>query len=152
MLRNIIEGHSTEEIFTVSADMKRGTAVVKNLSTSKADKADSTADIYFLDFNYVPTGYQSDLEISDYDATADTVKANTKGILKRLVSGVWATDQIDVTGTSAGDYLIAGATDNVGLLVKATVGQISKFKYLGTFDDAGHTLHQFEVVEPKTIA
>lgn len=153
MFRNVIEGNSTSEIYKIGADMNRGTIVAKNLTTKVAAKADGVGvETYFVDFNSVPTGYQSDMEISEYATSMDVVKANTNVVLKKLISGTWATDQIDNTGLAVGDYLVAGSTTGVGKLIKATTGKISPYKYVGTFDDAGHTLYAFEIVEPKTIA
>ncbi len=151
MLRNIISGSSTSEIYKVGADMNRGTICTKNFTTKVAGKADGVGvETYFVDFDAVPTGYQSDMEISEYNM--DVVKANTLAVLKKLVSGTWATDQVDSTGLSAGDYLVAGSTTNTGKLIKATSGKVSPYRYVGTYDDTGHTLYAFEVVEPKTIA
>ncbi len=151
MLRNIINGVATSEIYKIGADLNRGTVVTKNYTSKTASKADGVGvETFFVDFDAVPMGYQSDMEISDY--SLDIVKANTLAILKKLVSGTWATDQVDATGLSAGDYLVAGTTTNTGKLIKATTGKVSPYRYVGTYDDAGHTLYAFEVVEPKTIA
>jgi hypothetical protein len=154
MLRNVIEGENITRIYKVSTDTHRGSVVVKNLTTESADKADSVGvETYLLDFDFQPTGYQSDMEISAYTDQADIVPAGTLGILiKPAVGTVWATDQIDITGLVKGDYLMAGTTTAVGKFIKATTGKSTVYKYVGAYDDGGHTLQAFEIVEPKTIA
>ncbi|ALS22302.1 hypothetical protein [Paenibacillus naphthalenovorans] len=153
MLRNIITGSKVTEIYKVSADLKRGSVVTKNLSTGKAEPADGEGvQIYFLDKDNQPQGHLSDVEISQYDSSLDTVKANELGVLvKPIVGTQWATDQ--VSGTfSVGDYAVAGTAANKGKLIKAVATKVSTLKYVGTYDDAGHTLYQFEVVNPFTVA
>jgi len=154
MLRNVIEGENITRIYKVTADTKRGSVVVKNLTTDSADKADGVGlETYLLDFDYQPTGYQSDMEISAYTTEADTVLASTYGILiKPALGTVWATDQIDATGLVEGDYLVAGTTTNVGKFIKAVATKVTPYKYVGTYDDGGHTLYSFEIVEPHTVA
>lgn len=154
MLKNIINGTATSEIYKLgNVDMSRGSILIKDYTNKVANKASGVAvETFFLDFNSVPTGHLSDVEISQYDSTMDVVKANTYAVLKKLVSGTWATDQVVATGLVAGDYLIAGTTTNVGLLVKAVATNVSVYKYVGTYDDAGHTLYQFSIVEPHTVA
>lgn len=153
MLRNIINGVSTTEIYKIGADMNRGTIVTKNLTTKVSAKADGIAvETYFVDFDSQPTGYQSDMEISGYTDAMDIVKANTYAVLKKLVSGTWATDQVVSTDLAVGDYLIAGTTTNTGKLIKAVATNVSPYKYIGTYDDNGQTLYAFEVVEPHTVA
>jgi hypothetical protein len=153
MLRNIISGQSTQEIYKIDADMHRGTIVTKNLTTKVATKADGVGiETYFVDFDSQPMGYQSDMEISGYTDDMDIVKANTYAVLKKLVSGTWATDQVDATDLAVGDYLVAGKTTGKGTLIKAVATDVSPYKYIGTYDDAGNTLYSFEVVEPHTVA
>lgn len=154
MLKNVITGPKVTEIYRVSADVNRGAVVVKNLATGKADPADGVGvEIYFVDKDNQPMGALSDVEISQYDLSLDVVKADELAILVKPALGVqYATDQIDNTGLVSGDYLVAGTATNVGKLVKATTGNVSTLKYIGTFDDAGHTLYRFEVVEPHTVA
>jgi hypothetical protein len=92
------------------------------------------------------------MEISDYTDAADTVKADTLGLLvKPSVGEQYATDQVVAPGLAAGDYAIAGTTTNAGKLIKATTGKVSTLKYVGTYDDAGNTLYAFESVYPKTV-
>lgn len=154
MFRNIIQGQSTQEIYKIGAeDMKRGSVVVKNLTTKVAEAADDVAtEVYLLDFDFQPTGHLADVDISNYSDEADTVKAGTYGILKKLVSGIWGTTQIVEAGLTEGDYLIAGTGATAGKFIKATTGDVTPYKYMGTYDDAGNELHLFEIVEVKTIA
>jgi hypothetical protein len=154
MLKNIINGVSTSEIYKLgNTDMNRGTLLVKDYTNKVANKADAVAvETYFLDFDSQPTGHLSDVEVSQYDSSMDTVKANTYAVLKKLVSGTWATDQVIATDLSAGDYLYGGTDANIGKLVKAVSTNVTPYRYVGTYDDCGHTLFMFEIVEPKTIA
>jgi hypothetical protein len=154
MLRSVITGSKTVEIYKVSSDMNRGAVVTKNLSTKVAEKADGiTVDTYLVDYDSQPVGHLSDVEISAYDPTMDVVKANSLAVLiKPAVGTQWATDQIVPTGLMAGDYLVAGTGADAGKLVKATTGQVSIYKYIGEYQDGGVILHQFEVVFPHTVA
>lgn len=153
MLRNIIEGAHTTEIYEIGSALKRGSVVTKNYTTKVADKAsDEGVQIYLVDSDFVPTGYESDLEISEYTDQADIVAANTLAVLiKPSLGSQWATDQVVATGLAAGDYLIAGTVADVGLLIKAVATKVSTYRYVGTYDDAGNTLYQFEVVAPHTV-
>ena len=154
MLKSVIGTSDVNEIYEVTADIYRGSLVTKNLSTGKAVAAsDAGVDVWIVDADNQPTGHLSDVEISQYDATLDIVGAGKRAVLKKYPIGAqFAVDQIVTTGFVAGDYGIAGTTTNVGKFVKATTGKVSVFKYLGTFDDSGHTLHKFEVVNPVTVA
>lgn len=149
MLRTVIGQESISEIYKVSDELKRGSLVVKNDAAKVATKADGVGvDIFVLDYDAQPTGCLSDSEISQYDATSDTVPANTLALLKKYPVGAQiATDQ--VTGTFAdGDY---GVATN-GLFSPATAGDSSVFKYAGTYVDGSKTLSLFRVVEPVTVA
>ncbi|GMX64394.1 hypothetical protein Elgi_36630 [Paenibacillus elgii] len=149
MIRNVITGPKTVEIYKVGQELNRGSVVTKNLTTGKAEPADGEGvQIYFLDKDNQPMGYLSDVEISNYDPTMDVVKADTLGILVKPVVGThWAVDQI--SGTFAkGDY----AVGSKGKLVKAATGKTSILKYIDVYDDGGKTLYQFEVVHPYTVA
>lgn len=151
MLRNVITGPKVVEIYKVASDMPRGTIVTKNLQSKTADKASTGStpvETYILDYDSQPTGCLSDVEISAYDPTMDTVKAGSQAILITPVAGThWATDQIDATGLTEGDYL----APNAGKLVKATTGQVSTYKYVGEYLDGNKTLHEFEIVLPHTV-
>ncbi|MFC0903860.1 hypothetical protein ACFHWD_04040 [Clostridium sp. MT-14] len=154
MLRNVIEGENITRIYKISKETRRGSLMVKNLTTESADKADDVGtETYLLDFDFQPMGYQSDMEISAYTDQADIVPAGTLGILvKPAVGSVWATDQINMAEVAKGDYLMAGTGDDVGKFVKAISGKTTVYKYVGEYNDAGHELQAFEIVEPKTIA
>jgi len=153
MLKNVIQGHSVNEVYQAGEALTRGMVVVKNFTTNKADKADNVSEnIYFADKNFQPTGYQSDMEISEYTTEAQAIGADERFILKRLMSGTWATDLIDTTGLVGGDYLKAGTAANEGKLIKAVLGDVCTLRYVGTYDDAGNALHSFEVVPAHTVA
>ncbi|PAD70720.1 hypothetical protein CHH83_02635 [Bacillus sp. 7586-K] len=149
MLRNVIESAKTVEIYKIGEEVKRGALVTKNTATKTAAKADGEGvQVYIVDFDAQPTGCLSDVEVSQYDNEMDTVKANTLAILVTYgVGGQFATDQ--VSGTFAdGDYAVASA----GLFSPAAAGNVSKFKYVGEYLDGDKKLHQFEVVDPFTVA
>lgn len=151
MLRNVITGPKVVEVYKVASDMPRGTIVTKNLQTKVADKASTGStpvETYIVDYDSQPTGCMSDVEISAYDPSMDTVKAGSQAILITPVAGTqWATDQVVATGLTEGDYLVADA----GKLVKATTGQTSIYRYVGEYLDGDKTLQQFEVVHPHTV-
>lgn len=154
MLKNVIGSSTVNEIYEVTADTRRGSLATKNLATGKAVAASDTGvDVWIVDADNQPTGHLSDVEISQYDDTLDIVKAGKRAVLKKYPVGAQiGTDQIVTTGFIAGDYSIAGTAGNAGKFIKATAGKLSVFKYLGTYDDAGKTLHKFEVVNPVTVA
>ena len=149
MLRNIIESAKTVEIFKVAEEVKRGALVVKNNVSKTASKANGQGvQVYVVDFDAQPTGHLADVEVSQYDATMDTIPANTLAVLTTYaVGGNFATDQVEGVFVD-GDYAVA----NAGLFAKATVGQVSKFKYVGEYVDGDKVLQQFEVVDPHTVA
>jgi uncharacterized membrane-anchored protein len=155
MLRNLINGKHTTELYTIgSSDIKRGSIVVKDYANKVVNKADGVGvEVYILDNDFQPTGYKSDMEISAYSDEADVVKANATGVLvKPVVGETWAFDQVVSTGLTAGDYAIAGTSTDTGKLVKATATKTSIFKYVGTYADGDKTLYAFEIVEPHTVA
>lgn len=149
MLRNVIESPKTVEIYKIDEDMKRGTLVVKNDATKTASKADGVGvDVYIVDYDSQPTGCYSDVELSAYSDEMDIVKANSMAILVTYdVGGNFATDQVEGTFAN-GDYAIADG----GKFAPATTGDVSKFKYVGEYQDGGKTLQQFRVVDPTTVS
>jgi len=155
MLRNIIQGNYTTEIYKLGATaLRRGTVVAKTLATATADKATSKGtEVYILDFDFQPTGAFSDTDISAYSDEADIVKANASAILVKYNVGCqFATDQVDTTvALVAGDYLIAGTGATAGKFIKAVVGNITPYKFNNIYLDGSKTLHQIEVVEIKTV-
>lgn len=153
MLRNVIANPSITEIYKLGTeDVRRGSLVTKNLTTKVASKAsDNGVDVHIVDFDAQPTGALADVEISAYDSSMDTVKANTFALLLTYPIGAhFATDQ--VSGSFAvGDYAVAGTGANAGLFVKAATGKVSKFKFVGDYLDGNKVLKQFQVVDPKTV-
>ncbi|GFN32593.1 hypothetical protein [Paenibacillus xylaniclasticus] len=154
MIKQVIGTSSINEIYEVTAAIKRGALVTKNLSTGKAVAASDTGvDVWIVDADNQPTGHLSDVEISQYDESLDTISAGSRAVLKKYPVGAQiASDQVVTTGLTAGDYAVAGTSGNAGKFVKATTGKTSIFKYLGTYDDAGHTLYNFEIVNPVTLS
>jgi|GEM_PF-5215967 len=149
MLRNVIGKETISEIYKVSDAAKRGSLFVKNDATKVASKADGVGvDVFVLDFDAQPTGHLSDSEISQYDETFDTVPANTLALLKKYPVGAQiAVDQVDGTFTD-GQYAVAAN----GLFSPAVTGEVSTFKYAGTYTDGSKPLALFRVVEPTTVA
>jgi hypothetical protein len=149
MLRTVIGKETISEIVKVSEAAKRGSLFVKNDATKVASKADGVGvDVFVLDFDAQPTGHLSDSEISQYDETVDTVPANTLALLKKYPVGAQiATDQVDGT-FAAGNYAVA----KTGAFSPAEAGDVSTFKYAGTYVDGAKTLALFRLVEPTTVA
>lgn len=152
MLRNIIGNPVVTEIYKLSEDTNRGSLVTKNTATGIASKAsDAGVDVHIVDFDAQTVGALSDLDVSAYAAEMDTVKANTLAVLLTYPVGAqFATDQINGAFAN-GDYAVAGTAGNAGLLVKATTGKVSKFKFVGDYVDGDKILKQFQVVDPKTV-
>lgn len=154
MLRNVIGSPIVTEIYKNGAtDLKRGMVVTKNLTTDVAEKATGAGvDVWIAYADNQPTGHLADVEVSAYDTTMDTIPASTYLVLNKYPVGAqFATDQIDGT-LAEGDYLIAGGTGKEGLFVKAVATDVTTFKCLGTYDDAGHALTLVEVINPHTVA
>lgn len=151
MLRNVIESSKVTEIYKVVDEVKRGAVVVKG--ASGATKADAEGvQIYVVDKDNQPTGHLADVEVSQYDAEMDTVKANELAILVSYpVGSQFATDQVDGTFAS-GSYAIAGTGATAGLLVPAVATNVTTLKFVGEYIDGDKTLQQFEVVHPHTVA
>lgn len=155
MLRNLISDETVVEIYKFADEVKRGAVVVKDYTNKVVKKASGVGtEVFIADFDYQPTGYKAGTLVSDYTDEADIIKENSLGLLKKYsVRDHFATDQVDITtAIVSGDYLIAGTTTKAGLLVKATTGAVTTFRYVGTYSDAGHTLYEVEVVEPHTVA
>ncbi len=150
MLRNIIGSENVTEIFKVSADVKRGAVVEKDLAAGVANKADAEGvDIWVVDADNQPTGHLSDVEISAYEL--DDVKANSFAVLKKYPVGAsFATDQVSGSFVN-GSYAIAGTGATAGLLVPAVATNVSILKFVGEYQDGDKTLQRFEVVLPKTV-
>lgn len=153
MLRNIIDSSKVVEIYKVADEVKRGALVSKNLATGVASKASGNGvDVYLVDFDAQTTGDLADVDVSQYDATMDTVKANSLAVLvKYPVGAQFATDQVNGTFT-VGGYAIAGTAANTGLFVPAVATNVTTFKYVGEYVDGDKTLQRFEVVNPHTVA
>ncbi|MED3562257.1 hypothetical protein [Bacillus xiapuensis] len=152
MLRNVIGSPVVTEIYKLDADVKRGALVTKNTATGIASKAsDVGVQVYVVDYDAQTVGALSDVAVSAYDVDMDTVKANARAVLLTYPVGAqFATDQIN-GAFAAGDYAVAGTAGNAGLLVKATTGKVSKFKFVGDYLDGDKVLKQFEVCDPKTV-
>lgn len=147
MLRNVIASSKTVEIYQVNEDLKRGMLVVKNLSTETASKAnDEGVDVYVVDADNQPTGHLADVDVPQYEL--DNIEAGSYAILVTYgKGGQFATDQVN-GDFAIGDYAIASN----GLFAPAKTGDVSKFRYVGEYQDGERTLQRFEVVEPVTIA
>lgn len=151
MLRNIIKAPTVTEIYELASDIRRGSLVTKDLTTGKAVAAEGVGvDVWIVDADNQPTGAYSDVEISQYDDSLDVVKGRAV-LVKYGVGGQFGTDQVDGS-FEKGEYAIAGTGANAGKFVKANSGETSIFKFIGLYDDAGHVLHRFEVVEPVTVS
>lgn len=153
MLRNVIGSENVTEIYKVATEVKRGAVVEKDASLKVANKADGEGvEIWLVDADNQPTGHLSDVEISQYDPSLDTVQANSLAVLKKYPVGAQiATDQVSGDFV-AGEYAIAGTGASAGLLVPAVATNVSTLKFIGDFVDGDKVLKQFEVVLPHTVA
>lgn len=152
MLRNVIESGKVTEIVKVSEELKRGQLVVKNLANGTVGKADGVGvDVWVINADTQPTGNLSDVEVSAYDPSMDTIPANSYAVAEKYsVGGSIAVDQVDGAFV-AGDYAVAGTTTKKGLFTKATVGKVSVFKFVGDYQDGDKVLKRFEIVSPVTV-
>ncbi|WP_137743260.1 hypothetical protein [Robertmurraya siralis] len=145
MLRSVIEAPKTVEVYKISdKKLKRGTLVSKSNGVAVAANGNAV-DVFILDADNQPMGHLSDVEISAYEL--DDVNANERGILTTYAVGAqFAVDQVEGEFTD-GDYAVA--VD--GKFAPAQAGNVSKFKFVGNYQDGNVTLKQFRVVDPVTV-
>jgi hypothetical protein len=150
MLRNLMASDKVA-IATYTADvaMVRGMGVQKSGTEAVLPTVATGEGIFFVTKEQVPTGIDTLRgEISDYDDIFEKIAVGEPVVLvKYAVGEVFADDQ--VTGTIAdGTYAIVG-TD--GKIKAATTGDVAYLISRGAYDDAGHALTAFEVVEAHTV-
>lgn len=144
MLRlfQVNEQKPCDATYKAGSDMKTGSLVVKDTAAKTVDfaSAPTSENVIFVTKAAVPEGtntYRSDF--SDYDEAFNTIAENELVVLHvPTAADVFGTDQFDPS-LAAGDSVAAG-TD--GKAVKAA-GK-SHLKFLGTYDDNGHTLARIE--------
>ena len=151
MLRNLMASDKVA-IATYTADvaMVRGMGVQKSGTEAVLPTAATGEGIFFVTKEQVPTGLDTLRgEISDYDDIFEKIAVGEPVVLvKYAVGEVFADNQ--VTGTIAdGTYAVIG-TD--GKIKAATTGDVAYLISRGAYDDAGHALTAFEVVEAHTVA
>ena len=151
MLRNLIADNGVAvATYTADVAMVRGMGVHKAGTEAVLPTAATGEGIFFVTKEQIPTGLDTLRgEISDYDAIFETIAVGEPVVLvKYPVGNVFGDDQ--VTGTIAdGTYAIVG-TD--GKIKAATTGNVAYLISRGAYDDAGHALTAFEVVEAHTVA
>jgi hypothetical protein len=151
MLRNLMASDKVA-IATYKADvaMVRGMGVQKSGTEAILPAAATGEGIFFVTKEQVPTGLDTLRgEISDYDDIFEKISVGEPVVLvKYAVGEVFANNQ--VTGTIAdGTYAVIG-TD--GKIKAATTGNVAYLISRGAYDDAGHALTAFEVVDAHTVA
>lgn len=135
--------------YTADVAMVRGMGVQKSGTEAVLPTVATGEGIFFVTKEQVPTGIDTLRgEISDYDDIFEKIAVGEPVVLvKYAVGEVFADDQ--VTGTIAdGTYAIVG-TD--GKIKAATTGDVAYLISRGAYDDAGHALTAFEVVEAHTV-
>lgn len=149
MLRErITHSHkAAETIYKAAADMVTGMGVIKNDDgTFSAPAAATSANIYWLDKERIPTGINAArVNMSDYDEDYTTVKKDEFGKLMQYGPGErFATDAYAtaLTDADAGKMVEVGTDGKVAV---ATAASIYKFK--GFYNDAGHELADIEVLD-----
>lgn len=151
MIRNLMADNNVA-IATYTADvaMVRGMGVQKLNGEAILPTAATGEGIFFVTKEQIPTGTNTLRgEISDYDDIFEKIAVGTPVVLlKYRVGEVFATDQ--VTGTIADNtYAIVGTDGKIKAAVSTNVAYLIS---RGTYDDAGHALTAFEVVDAHTVA
>jgi len=151
MLRNLMVSDKVA-IATYTADvaMVRGMGVQKSGTEAVLPTVATGEGIFFVTKEQVPTGIDTLRgEISDYDDIFEKIAVGEPVVLvKYAVGEVFADNQ--VTGTIADDTYAVIGTD--GKIKAATTGDVAYLISRGAYDDAGHALTAFEVVEAHTVA
>lgn len=151
MLRNLMASDKVAiATYAADVDMVRGMGVQKSGENAILPSVATGEGIFFVTKEQIPTGLDSIRgEISDYDDIFEKITAGEKVVLVKYAIGeIFADDQ--VTGTIAdGTYAIV---DTDGKIKAATTGNVAYLVSRGSYDDAGHALTAFEVVEAHTVA
>ena len=149
MMVNEIVG--VDATYTADADFATGLCVVKDLANklAKLPAADTGVDVVFVQKARIPTGCNaSKTYFSDYNVEFNTVAEGDKVVLYNYAyDNIFATDQFDATSlvdANVGKFVVWG-TD--GKAKVATAGTDSLYKFIGLYNDAGHTLARFYKVE-----
>lgn len=150
MFRNLIGEDQFKTMVTATADIKRGVLVTFAPATGKATSAVAdSVDVYFVDKDSQPMGVYSEFELDEYSNEMDLIKKDEMCLLvKPQVGQVKAFENVTATGLTVNDKLSVGAN---GVFVKAVAGKTAIGKYLGTYDDNGHTLYMVEFTYPTVI-
>ena len=137
MMVNEIVG--VDATYTADADLATGMGVVKDLANklAKLPTADTGVDVVFVQKARIPTGRETaKTYFSDYNEQFNTVNEGDKVVLYNYAyDNIFATDQYDATSLTDGKAKIA------------TAGTDSLYKFIGLYNDAGHTLARFYKVE-----
>jgi hypothetical protein len=148
MLRNLtpLGNRPIKATFKASEAMKQGMAVSLDIPNSEVDKATGVGD-YIVD---VPKKYEGIYAVvnPEDDAFEDIDQGDRVLVIPTYVGDRFATDQITITGLSAGDPLDVAN----GLFIEATSNDAYQWIYVGTYSDPTGTLHVIERVPKGTVA
>lgn len=149
MMVNEIVG--VDATYTADADLATGMGVVKDFANklAKLPTADTGVDVVFVQKARIPTGCNaSKTYFSDYNEQFNTVAEGDKVVLYNYAyDNIFATDQYDATSLVDAnvDKFVAWGTDGKAKI--AAAGTDSLYKFIGLYNDAGHTLARFYKVE-----
>ena len=152
MLRDIIVNGNIAVDATYKADEAMGTgyAVVKGDGVAEFPSAETAAELFFVQKDREPVGAYAGLtNFSDYNDMFNTVAAGETIVLCSYPSGSeFATSAYDATTAVAGNINKVFSATTGGLMKKATASTVlSKYLFLGTITDNGHTLAKFRVLD-----
>lgn len=150
MLREIIVhgNKAADATFKAKTAMKTGVAVQKNYTDGTADlpSAATSANLYFVQKAPIPTGINAArTNMSDYDENFVNVAKDELVVLYQFGPGEeFATDaQTAMDASTDKGKTIEFDTD--GSFKAAAAPSI--YRFLGAYDDAGHTLYRIAVLD-----
>jgi len=143
---------NTHAQYTAAANMKTGMGVIKDHANKKLGfpSADSATNIFIADHDLFVSGSNAVYDdFSDYSDAANDIAIDSRIKAISLLAGErYATDQFVADNLYVGCALAVG-TD--GKWKRAADDFSSKFLYGGSFNDNGHTLAIFEVLEDVIV-
>lgn len=150
MLRRLqtISGKPADAVLKASTDIKRGTAVQKDLANGEAILPVSATGLYFATKDDNPTGLMAlEGELSSYDERLDIIEEGEFVVLEKPISGErYATDQFVAAGLAVGNYMTVEVTPgdaDQGKWINSN--DATEFTYGGEYNDNGKTLAIIQV-------
>ena len=152
MVRDLMthEGKIAPADSKATAACATGMGVVLNRAakTFSLPSAATAENIFVVHKNRVPTGvYAGMTNFSDYFEQFNTVAVDEYAPLYMYEFGeVFATDQFDTTALTATTTACGVAVGTDGKWTTVSGTSKSKYRFVGMYDDAGHTLAKIEVL------